>query len=230
MPVNKLFELFNESEMMWYVEVFYILNMIFIAIEIILDFLASTKINWDDFVANIIIFITNSLLEKSLFGAIGFICLLPFYYYLSPIKIPMNGWTWLLTIFLADFTYYWMCRIEHKHRILWGNHSVHHYSKDYNLTVAMRLSIAEVAIEWIFLIPLLIVGFNPFQAIISLVFVVQYQSWIHIDHIGKLGFLDEWINTPSVYRAHHGSNKKYLDKNYAEILMVWDKLFGSSIV
>jgi sterol desaturase/sphingolipid hydroxylase (fatty acid hydroxylase superfamily) len=227
MTFNQLLELFKVSEIMLFVEAFFIINITFIGIEIIIDFFRSRKRDWDDSVGNIIIFLINSLLDKTLFGAIGFICLLPFYYYLSPVAIPMNGWTWLLSVFVADFTYYWMHRIEHKHRILWGNHSVHHSSKDYNLTVSLRLSFIEGAIEWIFLIPMVIVGFNPFQAIISLVFVAQFQTWIHTEHIGKLGILDEFLNTPSLHRVHHGSNKKYLDKNYGGILMIWDRLFGT---
>jgi len=227
MSVNQLLELFNVSEMMLFVEVLFSINITFIVLELIIDFWVSRKRSWADSVANIIIFLINSLLDKTLFGTIGFICLLPFYYYLSPIEIPMNGWTWLLSIFLTDFTYYWMHRIEHEHRILWGIHSVHHSSKDYNLTVSFRLSIIEGAIEWIFLVPMIVLGFNPFQTIISLVFVAQYQTWIHTEHIGKLGVLDEFLNTPSLHRVHHGSNKKYLDKNYGGILMIWDKLFGT---
>ena len=227
MSFNQLLELFEVSEMMLLVEAFFIINITLIGIELIMDFFVSSKRHWDDSVANIIIFSINSLLDKTLFGAIGFICLLPFYYYLSLIEISMNGWTWLLSVFVADFTYYWMHRIEHEHRILWGNHSVHHSSKDYNLTVSLRLSFVEGAIEWVFLIPMIVVGFNPFQAIISLVFVAQFQTWIHTEHIGKLGILDEFLNTPSVHRVHHGSNKKYIDKNYGGILMIWDRLFGT---
>ena len=208
MSVNQLLELFNVSEMMLFVEFFFIINITFIGIELFFDFFTSRKRNWRDTAANIVIFIINFLLEKTLFGAIGLICLFPFYYYLSLIEIPMNGWTWLLSIFVADFTYYWMHRIEHEHRILWGNHSVHHSSKDYNLTVSLRLSFIEGAIEWFFFVPMIVLGFNPFQAIISLVFVAQYQTWIHTERIGKLGFLDEFLNTPSIHRVHHGSNKK----------------------
>lgn len=227
MSVNQLLELFNVSGMMLYVESFFIINLAFIGVETVFDFWTSKERRWADSGANFIIFIVNSLAEKTLFGAIGFVCLFPFYFYFSLIEIPMNGWTWLLSIFLADFTYYWMHRIEHEHRILWGNHSVHHSSKDYNLTVSLRLSFVEGAIEWVFLIPMIVVGFNPFQAIISLVFVAQYQTWIHTEHIGKLGVLDELLNTPSIHRVHHGSNKKYLDKNYGGILIIWDKLFGT---
>ncbi len=139
----------------------------------------------------------------------------------------MTWWTWVLGILAADFTYYWMHRLEHEHRILWASHSVHHSSEDYNLTVSFRLSIVEGLFEWMFLIPMILIGFNPFQTMVSLIFVVQFQTWIHTEKIQKLGWLDEIFNTPSVHRVHHGSNPKYLDKNYGGLLMVWDKLFGT---
>lgn len=70
-------------------------------------------------------------------------------------------------------------------------------------------------------------GFNPFQTIVSLILVAQYQHWIHTERIGKLGWLDELFNTPSTHRVHHGSNPQYIDKNFGGILIVWDKLFGT---
>ncbi len=226
MYIEEIIRLFETSEILTYVGYFFILNISLIIFEILLDFFTSKERRWKDTGANIIIFFLGQLLEKTMLGSIGIICLLPFYH-LSPFEISMNGWTWVLSLLAADFTYYWMHRIEHEHRILWANHSVHHSSEDYNLTVSMRLSIIESAIEWIFLIPMILIGFNPFQAILSLVFVAQYQTWIHTERIVKLGWLDEVFNTPSVHRVHHGSNRKYLDKNYGGILMIWDKLFGT---
>lgn len=120
-----------------------------------------------------------------------------------------------------------MHRIEHERRILWAGHSVHHSSEDYNLTVGYRLAWVSSLYEWIFLIPMVLLGFNPFQAIICLVLVAQYQHWIHTERIHKLGWLDDVFNTPSVHRVHHGSNQQYLDKNYGGVLIIWDKLFGT---
>ncbi len=226
MNIEEIVFLFQTSEILDYVAYFFIINIALIFFEICLDFFTSKERRWKDTGANIIIFFLGQVLEKTAFGAIGIICLLPFYH-LSPFEIPMNGWTWVVSLLAADFTYYWMHRLEHEHRILWANHSVHHSSEDYNLTVSMRLSIIESAIEWIFLIPMILIGFNPFQAIVSLIFVAQYQTWIHTEKIIKLGWLDELFNTPSVHRVHHGSNEKYLDKNYGGILIIWDKLFGT---
>lgn len=209
-----------------YIFYFFLFNLTIILFEMGLDLFTSKKRRWADTGANGFIFLMNQLLEKTLVGSLGIIALMPFHY-ITPLSISMNAWTWVLAIVAADFTYYWMHRIEHEHRILWANHSVHHSSEDYNLSVSWRLSIVEPLIEWIFLIPMILIGFSPFQAIVSLVFVAQFQTWIHTERIGKLGWLDLIFNTPSVHRVHHGSNPKYLDKNYGGITMIWDHLFGT---
>lgn len=226
MSFQQLSHLWEQAPIMNYVVLFFIINLSLIFIEIALDLFTSKERRWKDSFANITIFIATQLLEKTFFGAIGIVCLMPFHW-LSPFEIELNTWTWILALIAADFTYYWMHRLEHEHRILWANHSVHHSSEDYNLTIAMRLSIIESAIEWIFLIPMMLVGFSPFQAIVALIFIAQYQTWIHTERIVKLGWLDEIFNTPSVHRVHHGSNDKYLDRNYGGVLIIWDKLFGT---
>jgi sterol desaturase/sphingolipid hydroxylase (fatty acid hydroxylase superfamily) len=226
MSFSEFIRLFEETPIMRYVAYFFIFNLALIILEITLDLFTSKERRWKDSFANISIFILGQLLEKTAFGAIGVICLMPFHW-LSPFDISINAWTWVLALLAADFTYYWMHRIEHEHRILWANHSVHHSSEDYNLTVSMRLSIIESAIEWIFLVPMILIGFAPFQAVVALIFVAQYQTWIHTERIVKLGWLDEIFNTPSVHRVHHGSNQKYLDKNYGGVLIIWDKMFGT---
>lgn len=218
--------MFEESRFMDYITYFFFFNLAIIVFEVVLDVFTSKERRWGDTGANFLIFFINQFLEKTIVGSLGIIALMPFHF-LTPLAIPMNVWTWILAILAADFTYYWMHRIEHEHRILWANHSVHHSSEDYNLTISMRLSIIEPMIEWVFLIPMILIGFSPFQAIVSLIFVAQFQTWIHTERIGKLGWLDWLFNTPSVHRVHHGSNTKYLDKNYGGITMIWDHLFGT---
>lgn len=218
--------LFQEASVMQYVGYFFIFNMSLVVIELCLDFFTSKERRWKDTGANMVIFVINQLLETTIYGFFGLICL----YLVSLLvswQLPMTWWTWVLALIVADFSYYWMHRIEHEHRILWASHSVHHSSEDYNMTISLRLSIVESLFEWIFLIPMILIGFSPFHAIIAIILVVQYQGWIHTEKIGSLGCLDEIFNTPSVHRVHHGSNKKYLDKNYGGVLMIWDKLFGT---
>lgn len=226
MSVEEILIAFETSELMDLVGLFFIFNISLIVLEIIIDFASKKQRRWTDTWSNVAIYFLGQITDKLLIGSISLIGLIPIYYFI-PWEIPMTWWSWALGFIAADFTYYWMHRLEHEHRILWASHSVHHSSEDYNLSISFRLSIIEGLFEWAFLIPMIIAGFNPFQAIICLIFVVQYQTWIHTERIGKLGWLDEIFNTPSVHRVHHGSNRKYLDKNYGGVLMLWDKLFGT---
>ena len=226
MSIDNLVALFDLHKIMWGVAALFIINLSITGIEIVLDLVTSKERRWKDTMANGAIFVAHQVLEKTALASLGFVALLPFYY-LTPLSIPMTSWTWLLAFVAADFTYYWMHRLEHEHRILWASHSVHHSSNDYNLTVGFRLSLVEGLFEWAFLIPMILIGFSPFQAIVGLVFVAQYQHWVHTERVAKLGWLDEVFNTPSVHRVHHGSNRQYLDKNYGGILIIWDKLFGT---
>lgn len=226
MIIDQLAALFESHQIMLVVAALFIFNLSITGLEVIVDIISKKERRWKDTFANFVIFLAHQVIEKTALASIAFIGLLPFYY-LTPLQIPMSVWTWILALIVADFTYYWLHRMEHEHRILWASHSVHHSSNDYNLTVGFRLSVVEGLFEWAFLIPMILIGFNPFQALISLVLIAQYQHWIHTERIGKLGWLDEVFNTPSVHRVHHGSNRKYLDKNYGGILMIWDKIFGT---
>ena len=226
MTIETLSTLFETSSILAVVALIFVINLGLTLGEVILDLVTHKERRWTDTAANCAIFVVGQVLEATAVATIGFLGLLPFYW-LIPWEIPMTWWSWLVAFLAADFTYYWMHRIEHERRILWASHSVHHSSQDYNLTVGFRLSWVEGLFEWMFLIPMVLVGFNPFQAIIGIVLVAQYQHWVHTEHIGKLGWLDEVFNTPSVHRVHHGSNRKYLDRNYGGVLIVWDKLFGT---
>ena len=53
------------------------------------------------------------------------------------------------------------------------------------------------------------------------------QFWYHTKLIDKLGWLEHIIITPSHHRVHHAINPEYLDKNYGQIFIIWDKIFGS---
>lgn len=139
-----------------------------------------------------------------------------------------NTWlTWVLLFLGVDFFYYWFHRMSHEINALWAAHIVHHQSEDYNLSVALRQSWFQGWFSWAFYLPLAVAGFDPimFAAVNS--FNTLYQFWIHTTTIKTLGPL-EWIfNTPSHHRVHHGSNPKYIDKNHAGSLIIWDRLFGT---
>ena len=153
-----------------------------------------------------------------------------FAYQLAPFKFPADAWwTWALLFFVDDLAYYWFHRISHESRLFWNFHVVHHSSEQYNLSVAVRQSWFSGILHWIFYAPVMLLGFAPWMFAVMHGFNLIYQFWIHTRFVKKMGWLEYVLNTPSHHRVHHGINSPYLDKNYAGVLIIWDRLFGSFV-
>ncbi len=148
-------------------------------------------------------------------------------YELIPWKLPVNGYTGLLVLLLADLAYYIEHYCVHRVRLFWLAHSVHHSSSMMNTATAFRFSLFDPIPSVLFHLPLVLMGFNPVLVFAAEILVLAYQFWIHNEMIGKLGPLEWFLNTPSHHRVHHGSNDKYIDRNFGGILIVWDRLFGT---
>jgi sterol desaturase/sphingolipid hydroxylase (fatty acid hydroxylase superfamily) len=134
---------------------------------------------------------------------------------------------WGIALVGVDLLYYWWHRLSHEVNLLWAAHVVHHQSEDYNLAVALRQAILTSFTTQPFFAPLALVGVPPIVFASANALSTLYQFWIHTELVGKLGWLEEWLNTPSHHRVHHGINPRYLDKNYGAVLIVWDRLFGT---
>lgn len=143
-------------------------------------------------------------------------------------QVPNGFLTYLIAFIALDFAGYWIHRIAHEYNIFWNNHIIHHSSEDFNLACALRQSISSIIkIFTIFLLPAAILGV-PGQVIAIVAPLHLFaQFWYHTQHIGKMGFLENIIVTPSHHRVHHAINKEYMDKNYGQIFIIWDKLFGT---
>ncbi|OOG73679.1 sterol desaturase family protein [Algoriphagus sp. A40] len=139
--------------------------------------------------------------------------------------------TWLVYViafFALDFAGYWTHRIAHKNNFFWNNHIIHHSSEEFNLACALRQSISQIVkIFAVFLIPAAIFGVPPEVIAIVAPLHLFAQFWYHTQHIGRMGFLEKIIVTPSHHRVHHAINPEYLDKNYGQIFIFWDKWFGT---
>jgi sterol desaturase/sphingolipid hydroxylase (fatty acid hydroxylase superfamily) len=142
---------------------------------------------------------------------------------------PSSPWAWIAIFFLDDFTYYWFHRISHECRFWWAAHVNHHSSQEYNLSTALRQSWTGVPVgTWTPWIPLAFLGFPPAMILAQQGFNLFYQFWIHTETVKRMPRWFEYLfNTPSNHRVHHASNPRYLDRNYAGVLMVWDRLFGT---
>jgi alkylglycerol monooxygenase len=153
------------------------------------------------------------------------------YEHVAPFKMPMDvWWSWLILLFADDFLYYWFHRASHESRFFWNFHVVHHSSNHYNLSVAVRQSWFSGIAHWLFYLPLAFAGF-PLWAFLTMHGLnLIYQFWIHTKVVKKLPrFVEYILNTPSHHRVHHGVNNDYLDKNYAGIFIIWDRMFGSFV-
>ncbi|MEO8501433.1 MAG: sterol desaturase family protein [Vicinamibacteria bacterium] len=144
--------------------------------------------------------------------------------------LPEASWAVFAACFLGvDFFYYWFHRKSHEIGAFWAAHSVHHQSEEYNLSVALRQGAFQSFFSWAFYLPLALVGFPPATFITCSALNTLYQFWIHTRLIGKLGPI-EWIfNTPSHHRVHHGRNPRYIDRNHAGVLIIWDRMFGTFV-
>lgn len=153
-----------------------------------------------------------------------------FLYENAPFKFPVDAWwSWVILFFVDDFAYYWFHRVSHESRLFWNFHVVHHSSEHYNLSVAVRQSWFSGTAHWMFYAPIMFLGFAPWMFALMHGFNLIYQFWIHTRFIKSLGWLEYFLNTPSHHRVHHGVNDQYLDKNYAGVLIIWDKIFGSFV-
>ncbi len=143
--------------------------------------------------------------------------------------IPVVWWSLILCFVADDFFYYWFHRTAHRIRWFWASHVIHHSSQHYNLSTALRQTwTGQFSLSFIFRLPLFLVGFHPKLILFCAGLNLVYQFFIHTEVVRRLPFgLELWLNTPSHHRVHHGTNARYLDRNYAGVFIVWDRLFGT---
>ena len=137
---------------------------------------------------------------------------------------------WFALFIAQDLLYYVFHRASHRVRWLWAAHVVHHSSERLNLSTAFRQSLMyPVAGMWVFWIPLALFGFTPEQVVAIVLVNLAFQFFVHTQAIGKLGWLEYVLNTPSTHRVHHARNARYIDRNFAGVLAIWDRMFGSYV-
>jgi sterol desaturase/sphingolipid hydroxylase (fatty acid hydroxylase superfamily) len=160
-------------------------------------------------------------------GAVGALYLWLWQYRLF--EIGWAWWAWGLCFVLDDMAYYWFHRFAHQVRFMWASHVNHHSSQHYNLSTALRQTwTGTIALGFVFRLPLLMIGFHPAMIFFCVGLNLIYQFWFHTEAIAKCPrWFEAVMNTPSHHRVHHATNPVYLDRNYAGVFIVWDKLFGT---
>ncbi len=138
--------------------------------------------------------------------------------------------SWSVVFVLVDLCYYWSHRCSHEINILWATHAVHHQSEEFNLAVALRQSALHGLVNWVFYLPLAVLGVPWRMYVACHAINLVYQFCIHTRAVPALGRTTEMVmNTPSHHRVHHGVNPKYQDKNYAGVFIVFDRWFGTFV-
>lgn len=177
-------------------------------------------------VANLNVGIAERLLDVFITGSL--------YYYYDFLYRHFAIWEfkpgllwWILLLLCTDFMWYWYHRLGHEVNLFWSVHVVHHQSPDFNYTASVRITVFQAIARTGFWSVLPILGFPAHMITSILLLHGIYPFFTHTRLIGKLGFLEYILVTPSHHRVHHASNPMYLDKNYGDMFIFWDKLFGT---
>lgn len=202
--------------------------IILVAIEAIYSYRKNLKLyRLNDTIANFSLGIGSQIA-----GALSKVLLFGIYVYIfnhyAFFHQPKTWWSFVICLVLFDFFFYWAHRVSHEMNFFWGAHVVHHQSEEYNLSVALRQPWFHSIIAFFIFLPIPFLGFDPIIFGAAAGIQTLYQFWIHTRAIGKLPAVVEYFfNTPSHHRVHHAVNPKYIDKNHAGFLMVWDRMFGT---
>ena len=143
------------------------------------------------------------------------------------LNISNAWWIWVVMLLATDFVWYWYHRLGHEVNIFWGAHIVHHQSEEFNFTVAARITTLQAIVRNVFWCILPFIGFHPNLVMTILVVHGVYSFFTHTQILEKQKWLEYIFITPSLHGVHHASDEKYLDKNYGDVFVFWDKLFGT---
>lgn len=175
--------------------------------------------------SNLYLMLVNSGIDLAFRGV--YVVVLSWFFTQRWVEWGGGFWYWFGLVVAEDFLFYWLHRVDHHSRFFWAVHVTHHSSEKFNLTVGFRSSVFQPLYRFIYFIPLALCGFKP----MDIVFVFSAtQIWgilVHTEHVGKLGWLEYLLVTPSHHRVHHASNVRYLDRNLGMLLIIWDRWFGT---
>ncbi|MEA5138702.1 sterol desaturase family protein [Arcicella rigui] len=182
--------------------------------------------NFNDTISNLSVGIAERLLDGLTLGLFYFVYDY-LYKHFAFFHIQPSVLSWIGLLLITDFLWYWYHRFGHEVNLLWSVHVVHHQSEEFNFTVSARITLFQAVARTFFWSLLPIVGFSAEMITTILLIHGLYPFFTHTRTVGKLGFLEYIFVTPSHHRVHHASNEQYLDKNYSDVFIFWDKIFGT---
>ena len=208
---------------MWQVSPIYAL---IIGVEIIFSNYQERKVyTWKETLTNFYLSLLNGGLDLLIRG--GYLVLLGYFYEHRLMYNMPAVLYWVSLIILLDFLFYWLHRLEHYCRLFWAVHVTHHSCEQMNVTVGFRSSVFQPLYRFIFFIPLAFLGYEPLDILLLYSLSQFWAIFVHTEFVGKLGWIEYLLVTPSHHRVHHASNTLYLDKNMGMFLIIWDRLFGT---
>jgi sterol desaturase/sphingolipid hydroxylase (fatty acid hydroxylase superfamily) len=171
---------------------------------------------------------TIYLIIAAIYGYLEYLVISYMQLWLGTARLPVTWWYWALLILADDFCFYWFHRLSHKLSLLWMSHVVHHSSHEFNFSVGLRQTWLPF-LGILFWLPLALAGFRIEHILLVQAASLSYQFLMHTQLINLPRFWGFLFNTPSHHRVHHGMNPEYIDKNFAGVFILWDKLFGSFV-
>lgn len=138
-----------------------------------------------------------------------------------------NPLVWIVVFIVRDFVYYWVHRLEHRVRVLWASHMIHHSPETIGATTSIRLPWMEALYKPWFSLWLPLIGFDPLLAVAFDAFAATISLSQHTARRTRTTVIDKVFVTAATHRVHHGSNAEYIDKNFGAVLVVWDRMFGT---
>lgn len=185
------------------------------------------RYDWRDAGASLTLGLGSTVAGALTAGAVLVMAMWLFQYRL--LGIPFAWWAFVLCFVLDDLAYYAFHRSAHRVRWFWASHVIHHSSQHYNLSTALRQTwTGFFSLGFLFRMPLFLIGFPPAMVFFCAGLNLVYQFWIHTEMVGRMPrWIEAVMNTPSHHRVHHAVNPRYLDRNYAGVFIVWDRMFGT---
>jgi alkylglycerol monooxygenase len=203
------------------------LAILMIAVESVICWVAKKKgyITYAEAITNLGTAIGNQCVNL----AVAYLVMVTFgwVYEYRLFTLPTTVLNFCLLLVAFDFLFYWFHRHGHSINILWAAHMPHHSSNEFNLYVGVRASITQRIFSFTYMWPLALIGFRPEAIYAASAVQLMIALWHHTRLIKNMGWYEIIFNTPAYHRVHHAINEKYLDKNFGEIFIIWDKMFGT---
>lgn len=200
--------------------------MVVIGLEVGLShFRRIPSYTWRDTLSNLYLMVLNSSIDLLFRGF--YVLALDWFFQRQWLHLDSPFWYWFWLVIGMDFLFYWLHRVDHQSRFFWAVHVTHHSSGQFNLTVGFRSSVFQPLYRFVYFIPLALAGFKPLDIVFLFSLTQIWGILVHTEHVGKLGWLEYWLVTPSHHRVHHASNPLYLDRNLGMLLIIWDRWFGT---